>query len=337
MPDLTDFKDKVAPVERATLRAQVTAARGGDTAAREQVAAALVWAAFACPDATPAVYDNLASAWLGRGDSPDIDCNLPMAPLNDGFWTEFAAVVDGAHEGYDATGITTRVAALGGVVDESFGEIAEQHARNHPGAKASLVNPIPGMTDIDMLGCCPPDSLGKTLHSMIVENGYDLEVLDREAIKLSELPPSLAYLNTRILQMHDVWHLVAGYRTTATHEIAISAFQLAQFGHNYSAMFLATVTSISIFVEPRGFSMLMQLISEAWQHGRATPPMMDIEWEQEWDKSLPEIRHEHAIPTYSSVLPDTLMEVAAGDIGGWERWRVAFRVLFLRFRGALPA
>lgn len=35
---------------------------------------------------------------------------------------------------------------------------------------------------------------------MIVDNGYDPEVLDRDAIALSELPHALHYLNARILQ-----------------------------------------------------------------------------------------------------------------------------------------
>ena len=143
---------------------------------------------------------------------------------------------------------------------------------------------------------------------MIVENGYDPEVLDRDAIALSDLPHSLHYLNARILQMHDVWHLVAGYETTSSNEIAISAFQLAQFGHNYSSMFLAAVMAISTFKEPRGFTILMQILAEAWQHGRETPVMMDIEWEQEWDRSLEDIRARHNIATYESIFPADLLE-----------------------------
>ena len=110
------------------------------------------------------------------------------------------------------------------------------------------------------------------------------------------------------MQMHDVWHLVAGYETTSSNEIAISAFQLAQFGHNYSSMFLAAVMAISTLKEPRGFTILMQIITEAWQHGRETPVMMDIEWEKEWNNSLEDIRATHNIPTYNSIFPADLLE-----------------------------
>jgi ubiquinone biosynthesis protein Coq4 len=337
MDTLSDIRAQAHHSDAQAFRADVIAARGGDSAARVRVSAVLIWTAFSCPDATQAVYDNLASAWLGRGRQPAIPADLPQAPLEDSFWAEFLSVIEAERVESDATRITVGVAALGAAVHESFGEIAENHAQNHPGARAAQFNPLPGRTDLEVLGKCPEGSLGKTLYKMVVENGYDLEVLDREAIGLSELPKSLAYLNTRILQMHDVWHLVAGYQTTGTHEVAISAFQLAQFGHNYSSMFLATVSAVTILLKPRGFSLLMQLTSEAWQHGRETPAMMDIAWEQEWEKTLPEIRQQHGIPTYSSILPATLLEVAEGNSGKVQSMLVVLRILFLRFSGAFPA
>jgi ubiquinone biosynthesis protein Coq4 len=161
---------------------------------------------------------------------------------------------------------------------------------------------------------------------MIVENGYDPEVLDREAIKLSTKPHSLHYLNARILQMHDVWHLVAGYTTHSSNEIAISAFQLAQFGHNYSAMFLAAGMAMSTTNEPRGFTVLMQIVAEAWQHGRETPAMMDIEWEGEWNNSLESIRSKYGIPTYKSVFPADLLE-SIENPSLWKKLYLGYQLL----------
>ena len=298
-------------VDSATLRDSVNAAKEGDADAQRRVAGAMVWAAFSCPEAIDPTYDVMAAAWLGSGQFPHMPTELPEAPLEAGFWDAFFAAVDDAEKGYDAASITARVAALGGAVHPSFRQISEDCARRHPGAGAALTNPVPGRTDLDELGACRDTSLGQTLYRMIVDQGYDLEVLDREAIALSALPHSLRYLNTRILQMHDVWHLVAGYQTTASHEIAISAFQLAQFGHNYSAMFLATITTISCTLQRAGFGILMQLVAEGWRHGRQTPPMMDIHWEAEWNKPIEEIRQAHGIPVYRSVLPANLFESLA--------------------------
>ncbi|MYF31680.1 MAG: hypothetical protein F4169_23085 [Gammaproteobacteria bacterium] len=298
-------------VDTATLRDALNAAKEGDALSQRRVAGAMVWAAFSCPDAIEPTYDVIAAAWLGAGAFPDIPAGLPQAPLEASFWDAFFSAVDGAEKGYDAASITARVAALGGSVHPSFREISEDCARRHPGATAALTNPVPGRTDLEELGACTDPSLGQTLYRMIVDQGYDLEVLDREAIALSALPRSLRYLNTRILQMHDVWHLVAGYATTASHEIAISAFQLAQFGHNYSAMFLATITTISCTLRRAGFGILMQLIAEGWRHGRETPPMMDIHWEAEWNRPIDAIRSAYGIPVYRSVLPADLFESIA--------------------------
>lgn len=290
------------------IRQAVAAAKRGDSSGRVLITGAMAWAAYSCPDATNAIYDNIASAWLGSGPTPEIPDGMPEAPLEDSFWDAFWEVVEGPPEGYDALTITVAVAALGAAVHPDFEAIAENHARNHPGAAIALTSPIPGHTDIPALGNCPERSLGLSLYNMIVENGYDPEVLDREAIELSRMPHSLHYLNARILQMHDVWHLVAGYTTHSSNEIAISAFQLAQFGHNYSAMFLASGMAMATTKEPRGFTVIMQIITEAWQHGRETPVMMDIEWEGEWNNSLDDIRTKYEIPLYKSVFPSDLLE-----------------------------
>ncbi|MCY3821364.1 MAG: Coq4 family protein [Gammaproteobacteria bacterium] len=312
-PSSASFQNAARRIDGTALLKAVKATRAGDEAGRTQLAAVMAWAGFSCPGAIETVYDNIAAAWLGSGESPPIPKDLPEAPLAPDFWNAFWSVIDDAKQGYDAASITARVAALGSAVHPSFEAIAESCARRHPGAGAALVRPVPGRTDLEGLRACNENSLGKTLYRMVVDQGYDLEVLDREAIGLNALPRSLKYLNTRILQMHDVWHLVAGYQTTASHEIAISAFQLAQFGHNYSAMFLATVTTISHVMQPAGVPVLLQLIAEAWQHGRRSPAFMDIDWESEWSDSIETIRARHGIPVYQSALPANLLETLQGD------------------------
>ena len=305
------FQRAAVRVRCDTLAESLRAARLGDDTGQVRVAAAMAWVAFSCPDAIEPVYDTIAGVWLGSGETRKIAPDLPEAPLAADFWKAFWSVVDDAAQGYDAASITARVAALGGAVHPGFEAIAEGCAERHPGAAAALTEPVPGRTDLEALGSCAEQTLGKTLYRMIVEQGYDLEVLDREAIALGALPRSLKYLNTRILQMHDVWHLVAGYETTASHEIAISAFQLAQFGHNYSAMFLATAATISHSLQPAGFGILMQLIAEAWRHGRQAPALMDIAWEAEWNHSIAAIREAHGIPVYQSVFAADLLESLA--------------------------
>ena len=62
----------------------------------------------------------------------------------------------------------------------------------------------------------------------------------------------------------------------------------------------------------------MQLIAEAWLHGRETPALMDIEWEQEWPNSIESIRKKYDIKPYASVLPWNLLEILSGT-SFWQR------------------
>ena len=309
-----------------TIRDAVVAAKRGSGEARVQLSATMAWVAYSCPDACPAVCDNISSAWLGSGPTPEVPRNQAEAPMPDSFWKAFWAVVDGHDEGYDAIEITVAVASLGEALHEDMGPISEQHALNHPGAAAAQIRDIPGYTDIEALAKCPTNSLGYALYRLVLDNGYDPEVLSRDEIQLNELSHVLHYLNARILQMHEVWHLAAGYRTTSSGEIAISGFQLAQFGHNYSSMFLAAVMAISTFKEPAGFGILMQIINEGWRHGREAPAMMDIEWEAEWNTPLEDIRQKYNIPHYQSVFPTDVLE-QVDDAPFWRKAILMFKLL----------
>jgi len=306
------FEQAARRIDTQTIAQAVQQVKRGKPAGQLQLGGVMAWVAYSCPSAAEAVYDNICSNWLGSGPTPDIPTGLPEAPLPKSFWDAFWVVVDGPEEGYDAITVTVAVSGLADAVHSDFEPIAEKHAHSHAGAAISVNSPIPGFTDFDALADCPEPSLGRSLHKMIVENGYDPEVLDRESIRLSAMPHSLHYLNARILQMHDVWHLVAGYETTSSNEIAISSFQLAQFGHNYSAMFLAAGMAMSITQEPRGFAIIMQIVAEAWQHGRETPYMMNIEWEKEWNTPIEKIREAHGIRPYSSVFPTDMLETIEG-------------------------
>ncbi len=297
------------------LASLVARTKQGDSAASHEICASLAWVAFANPEATQYVYDHLAHSWLGTSEPPLHELAIsPDSPLNATFWTAFWSMIDDAEKGYDATSITLRAAALGGFVDQEFGARAELVARTHSGVNKPETKKTPDLISLDALKKLPANSLGQNLYDMWYTNNFDPEVLDRDDIGLSALPPALRYLNTRILQMHDVWHLVAGYETTALHEVAISAFQLAQFGHNYSAMFLASSLTISATRSPEGFALLMHVVCEAWQHGRETPNLMDIEWETCWEKSTRILREELAIQPFDSVFPaDTIEQAMAAQ------------------------
>lgn len=293
----------------ALISAAAAAAKAGDPGATDSLAAAFTYAAFFAPDVATETYDAFARGWLDNTQDSSPQSFRVAEPPIEGFWREFWALRDDTERGaLDATELTGRVAGLGRFLAPSFGLYAEDVARTHPrGADAERRQP-PRRLVLDELARAPKGSLGHAIHSLIVDNQFNLEVLDREELGLAALPPALRFHNTRILQMHDVWHLVGGFRTTVLHELAISSFQLAQFGHGYSAMLLATTaTSVAASRNPGG-SIVLQTIAEAWRHGCNTPSFMAIAWEEEWGNSIDGIRAHHGIVPFAGTFPADLFE-----------------------------
>jgi ubiquinone biosynthesis protein Coq4 len=90
--------------------------------------------------------------------------------------------------------------------------------------------------------------------------------------------------------------------------VAISGFQLAQFGHHYSSMFLGMVLARLAFERPEGGPILLQTILTAWAHGRRTPPLMPVNWPAVWNKPLDEVRAKLGVTPYASPFPADLFE-----------------------------
>ena len=289
------------------LTESVRPAAQGDAAAQAAVCGAMLWASFAAPGAITQVFDLISRSQLSLHADPAAILAHSAAPPEE-FWQQFEATLTGPEEGYDATSITVAVASLAAVLDDDYAALSEFAALAHLGSDNAADKFVPPMISLTALADFPDGSLARQLLSMWVDNGFDPEVLDRDAIGLNGLSPALRYLNTRILQMHDTWHLVVGYKTTSLHEIAISAFQLAQFGHNYSAMFLTTVCTMSHLKQPMGFPLLLQNLSEAWVHGCDAPNFMAIEWEQDWHMSIEEVRAKYGIVPFAGAFPADLLE-----------------------------
>ena len=332
-------KNVDTPIDLAVLRNQVGGLKqaGGKASdrARIAVAAQLAHAAFLAPDQVGQVYDAVSEGWRGSPVKAAAIDTLARAPEPSppDLWDNFWSVVEDAADGkLDALAITERTAALGGEMPDSF--VARVAAMSHayPGVTEAAASTLPAQIDLETLAAQPAGSIGAEFHQLIVENKFDLEVLDRNAIGLSALPTPLDYLNTRILQAHDLWHITAGYETTSLHEIALSAFQMAQFGHNYSAQFLAIVAAVAALSPPAGYKILMDTVNSAWAHGRETSPMMLIPWETEWHKSAAEIRAQYAIREYDRPYRADLIERTApltrlmrylAQISAWFRRRPA--------------
>ena len=290
--------------------ALAASARGGSADAAIELSALWLHAAVAAPASLVAVYDASATGWLGN--PPDASpISMPIASgvqVPDEFWPAFWSLVFDPQAGQNASEITVRTAALTGMLSPELADHLVASSACYPGVGAAAAAGFPVQFTLPALARCPKGSLGGDLHDLIVDNNFDLEVLDRDALGLAGLPAPLDYVNARILQCHDLWHLLAGYRTTVLHEIAISGFQMAQFGHHYSSLFLATVATKVSLTQPLGVALIFDTILSAYVHGRETPPMLGFPWEEIWDSSADEIRSSRGVRTYASPYPADLFE-----------------------------
>jgi ubiquinone biosynthesis protein Coq4 len=275
-----------------------------------KLAASFVHVAFAAPDRIAEVYDAAAAGWLGEPvlGPPISTFHEPPVDIAESLWTEYWSVIEDFVAGTLGTQITPRTAALNGYAVPDFVPRAARAALTYPGVREAAATGYPDKFTLDALALCPQGSLGNSFYHWIVDNGFDLEVLDRDELGLSEYEPPLDYLNARILQCHDLWHIVGGYHTTILHELAISGFQMAQFGHNYSATFMAVVTVGTSLREPAGFGLVMDMIATSWKHGRETPSMIGVRWDSVWDEPTQAVRDKLGVSPYESPYPPDLVE-----------------------------
>lgn len=290
----------------------VATVRRGDVEAAARVAATAIYVAAVAPERLCEVWDRMCLGWLGHrpAATPIIVEKVAAGSVPSTFFPALWSLVDDPSAGTEAGDITVRTAALSGLLEPSFWERVAAMTHRYPGVDEAAAEGLPERFRFEDIAECPPGSLGGRLHSLVVDDGFDLEVLDRDDLGLKDLIAPLDYVNTRMLQCHDVWHEVAGYETTGLHEIAISAFQMAQFGHQYSSMFLAMVMSKAVFTQPiEATALLLDTVLAAWQHGRETPPLLGIVWEEIWDKPIDVLREVVGVATFDSPYDPNLLEI----------------------------
>jgi len=300
--------------DHASAVADTRSLRSGDAESAFRIASLALYVAVVSPEVLVDVYDGLCEGWLGSApNGPAVGAPALPGTVSDELWSGLRDLVFDPDAGRDPADITVRTAALTDHLSPEFHERVAAMALRYPGVAEAAASGVPPRFTLDDLANCPADSLGGSLHSFVVDNGFDLEVLDRDALGLSELPYPLDYLNVRILQCHDVWHMVADHKTSGLHEVSVSGFQMAQFGHQYSSMFLGMVLAKVAFTAPDAFTFTLDTILTGYQHGRETPPLLGVEWEKIWARPIPDIRQSLGVIPYESPYPAWILEELKGE------------------------
>lgn len=177
----------------------------------------------------------------------------------------------------------------------------EQHSEHGPLARAGYYAPP---FRLDSLDDCAAGTLGAAYRAHMVDNGlaeklaegYAGLTADFEAGgKLDRMPAIIKYKVLRGYQTHDLHHVLTGYTTSPTNELALQAFQLAQMDYPYAAMTLGVIVSHMALVDPWLIKPGMDAITDGWTFGRRANSLQFIAFEAMLDRPLADIRREFGL------------------------------------------
>lgn len=168
------------------------------------------------------------------------------------------------------------------LIETPASDLAVKHLKQDPACAALIRNRyIPPAHDLDKLLTYRRDSLGYIYASAMKKTGFDPN------LHAGMTPESdAAYMELRLSQTHDIWHIVTGFDVSSIGEIGLQAFHLPQFPYPLAAMLLANSLMSSTLLAPEELPKLLDAIDLGWQMGKAAKPLFAQKWEEAWDKPL---------------------------------------------------
>jgi ubiquinone biosynthesis protein COQ4 len=161
-------------------------------------------------------------------------------------------------------------------------DLAAQHLKRDP-ACAVLIQEryIPPAHDLNKLLTYPENSLGYIYAAAMKKSGFDPN-LHTDMTAESDAK----YVELRLSQTHDIWHVITGFDTSAIGEIGLQAFHLPQFPYPLATMLIANSLISSTLLNPEELPQLLDAIAQGWQMGETGKALFAQKWEEAWDKPL---------------------------------------------------
>ncbi|MCH2172967.1 Coq4 family protein [Myxococcota bacterium] len=158
--------------------------------------------------------------------------------------------------------------------------------------KDRYLSPTP---DVEALASMPEGSLGREFERYLTHNDLDANLLRESAFIPAhrERGQDVGYLAERGFQLHDMFHVLTGFDTTPLGEVRVVSFTVAQTPAPYPAMILASRPLQMVLYRPELMPAVMDAITEGWALGRRARPLLDVHWEEHWERPLTELRQEY--------------------------------------------
>lgn len=151
-----------------------------------------------------------------------------------------------------------------------------------------------------------PGTVGAAYRAFREARGFTAEGLADEARKVApqiDAPHPVVWYSRRIRDVHDIWHVLAGYETDALGEACVVAFSHAQTGHLGFA-FIGLGAAAEIRREDRSVP-ARRAVFQAWRIGRRARWLPGLDYEALFALPLDEARSRLGIaaPTVYEAVP----------------------------------
>jgi ubiquinone biosynthesis protein COQ4 len=160
--------------------------------------------------------------------------------------------------------------------------LAAQHLKRDP-ACAVLIRDryIPPAHNLDKLLTYPQDSLGYIYAAAMQKTGFDQNLHEGMSAE-----SDAHYVELRLSQTHDIWHIITGFDRSEIGEIGLQAFHLPQFPYPLATMLVANSLMSSTLLAPEELPRLLDAIAQGLQMGKLAKPLFAQKWEEGWEKPL---------------------------------------------------
>ena len=169
-----------------------------------------------------------------------------------------------------------------GLLETPAYDLVARHLNQDP-ACAALIRDryIPPAHDLEALLTLPPDSLGYIYAAEMKRKGFDPNLHAGMTAK-----SDAEYVELRLSQTHDLWHIITGFDTYVVGEIGLQAFHLPQFSYPLATMLVANSLISTTLKEPEMLPKLLEAIAQGFQMGKTAKPLFAQKWEEGWEKPL---------------------------------------------------
>ncbi len=163
----------------------------------------------------------------------------------------------------------------------------------------ALLAARPGLSDescdLRDLRRLPRGTFGHEYARWMTENGFRPSL--GPPIRLPSRPghdPELRYLQERIVQVHDLWHVLTGYNRDAAGELGLLAFTLGQTRSPRLAEALMRIAARDVAASWRArrspWSPLLRYLRRAHRSGRRARFLVPLAIEEDWILPLDAVR-----------------------------------------------